>query len=450
MQEFNDIFSEVSTIDNYPSKECLEERGIPFAKYLSDLAHDSKNYGAHNHHVREVVVKANRLLERSPSSLVADISGNDSLQQGLDELMHELRKWSVRYRIHSDWLIRAAAVYHDIGKWIVKERHPTEGYYLLRYLFPCEGEKLQGMVGQQAFELLLSVIRDHDKFGIVSMGEASLLVLVDLLNPAMNDVQFYKMATASLMFTNFADIAVTAPNSFQSLQAQWILDDAKEMLRILEEHEGDRLKVSRSLLEMEGSAARITRRIARLVDSCYKNARMVQKRRVMDIARGAAEPAGNIIEDGFNEDDWQPIPYDIVLDAVNTKLQTIFLGQAYHHFCREFAHFCKLDYSLYFFGEVARQFNIRRLFNKETRFPLTDLVAAVILVLKSIVETYRELVHEEEVVPRRIGIQMQSLLRPRVKETVAGFLAGTQGPPSRDMSNVVSWITNEVTAWLFI
>jgi hypothetical protein len=74
----------------------------------------------------------------------------------------------------------------------------------------------------------------------------------------------------------------------------------------------------------------------------------------------------------------------------------------------------------------------------------------VIHVLKSIVETYSELVEEDGAAPRRIGIQMQALLRPGIKDTIAGFLAGRIGPPTRDVSNVVSWITNEVSVWLFI
>jgi hypothetical protein len=72
--------------------------------------------------------------------------------------------------------------------------------------------------------------------------------------------------------------------------------------------------------------------------------------------------------------------------------------------------------------------------------------------LKSIVETYVELVKIEQdaTAPRRICIQMQGLLRPEVKETVAGLLAHNIGPPNQDPANVVAWITNEVSASLFI
>jgi hypothetical protein len=439
-KQFNDLFSFVYNVEEYPSSDKLAEAEVPFSKQLADLAFNKDKYDAHNEHVKSVVVKANEMLRDGPSTLIAQLADDDPLRRSLDDLFLELPLWANHYKIDRDSIIRAAAVYHDIGKWIIRERHPTEGYYLLQYLFPDETEKLRSMVGSEAFELLLSVIRDHDKFGITSTGEASLAVIVDLLNPARSEEQFYKMAVVTLMLVNLADIAVAAPGAFQVLQARWIVDDVIRILAAIEEGKGNRLRVSRSLLESDSNAVQVTNRIARLVDASYKNAEKVQ--RLQD--KNANVP--------FDADNWRPIDFRTVKDAVDRKLRVHFLGSAYHRYCSEYAHYCKLDYCLYFFGEVARQLNVRRLRDKQKEYPIDELVGAVILVLKSIVETYAELVKIEQdaTAPRRIGIQMQSLLRPGVKETIAGLLAGNIGPLNRDLANVVSWITDEVSAWLFI
>lgn len=435
--DFDLLFLDANSIDTYPKMEVLKEKKVPFYNQLTDLAFSEK-YKSHNQHIKDVVIKANSMLNNTPSILITDSSYDFNIKEQIDNLYYELQSWANHYKLRSSKLIRAAAVYHDIGKWIVKERHPTEGYYLLQYLFPEESKKFQLMVGSDAFQLLLSVIRDHDKFGIISTGEASLNVMIDLLNPAKDEVLFYKMSVVILMLTNLADIAVTAPEGFSSLQAKWIINDVKDLLKAIEQGEGNRLAVNWNLFKMDSNASKTTSRIARLIDACYKNAKDVQKK----LKKQGIEE--------YSDDDWENISIETITDAVDRKLQVHFLGSAYQRFCSEFAHYCKFDYALYFFGEVARQLNIKKIKENKIQYPIDDLVGLVIQVMKSIVETYRELIHGSEVAPRRIGIQMQSLLRDGVKETVTCFLAGTKGPSSRDVANVVSWITNEVSAWLFI
>jgi len=439
-EEFNNIFSSVDSIENYPSADQIKNNNIPFSEQLTDLAFNQDKYKEHNVHVKDVVVKANSMLSIKPSILIKNLDPREKLSENIDKLFFQLPVWSNHFRLNSPHIIRAAAVYHDIGKWIVKERHPTEGYYLLKYLFPEEEKKFQHMAGSDAAQLLISVIRDHDKFGIISTGEASLNVMVDLLNPAKTEIEFYNMAIVTLMLTNFSDIAVSAPGGISKLQAEWIVNDVNNILLAIGAGNGKRLEISKKLLEMDSDPSNVTNRIARLVDVSCKNAKLQQKR--------FSSNDGSI---PYVEEEWEEIPFDRIIDIVNNKLQVHFLGSAYQKFCIDFAHYCKFDYALYFFGEVARQLNIKRIRDGKTdEYPIDDLVGIIVQVLKSIVETYRELINASEASPRRIGIQMQSLLRPGVKETITGFLAGTKGPASRDVANVVSWITNEVSAWLFI
>jgi hypothetical protein len=257
------------------------------------------------------------------------------------------------------------------------------------------------------------------------------------------------------MLLNLADIADNAPGGLQRLQAQWIVDDTNLLLEKLEKSAGSRKKFIQALDDAEAEPNRVTTRIARLVYSCYRNAEKVQQDRHnkwLAATNSDKQSAVVPITDRYREEDWRnpDLTFEQVIEEVNEQLRVFLIGWAYSRFCEDLARFCKLDYALYFFGEMARQFNLDRLLCKEQAFPLADFVAAIIEILKSIVDTYRELGHDEDWIVPRIGVQMQALLRGNIKEEIARLLA--QRPPRarRYTHETVSWITNEVSVWLFI
>lgn len=94
------------------------------------------------------------------------------------------------------------------------------------------------------------------------------------------------------------------------MQAQWIADDVAKILQALEDGKEGRLKVSWNFCEADREASRTTLRISRLVDSCYKNAKLVQKRR----ANHHDQSPG--IEDRFVEKDWEDIKFNVIIDKV--------------------------------------------------------------------------------------------------------------------------------------
>ena len=441
------VLNDVTSEEKYPKEDRLKD--FPFGKQLIELAYDPK-YSRANEHVKKVVVQANKIVQGHPSDLIIPPRLQETARR-IDDLFLKLALWADRQHIKRDALIQIGSLYHDIGKWIVHERHPIEGFYLLQYLFPIERDCLISLLGgRDTYDLLIAVIRDHDKFGIISTGEGSLSVITDLLNPAKTDVEFYRAAIVTLLMINMADIAVSAPDGLRDPQATWLVDDAELILNRLENAQGSRLSLVRSLTAADQESARTILRISRLVDSAYKNAILVQKRRYekWNQANNGQKPPQDYT---FRQDNWPQIPFSTILDAVNDELQVEFLGAAHQKFCRDFSHFSKLDYALYFFGEIARQCNMVRLNEKRQEYPLENLVEPMIEVLKSVVNTYQELTVEDELSPRRIGIQMEGLLRTdRIKETVSALLTGNVPQARRTRADVISWITNEVSVWLFV
>ncbi len=449
------ILNSVTNEDNFPTEEELGF--FPFSEQLIDLAY-SEEYRDHNDHVKKVVVEANRIILNTPSSIVTP-EPDQNLIRELNALFNLLHVWASNKGIDRNFLIQMGAIYHDIGKWIVKERHPVEGFYLLQYLYHeeresliqlLEGDRLDGKKDEKAYNMLLNIIRDHDKFGIISTGEGSLAVLIDLLNPAKKDVEFYKVAFVSLLMINLADISVSAPNGLHPIQAKWLVEDVNLILESLEEVDGSRISLLRKLIEADQDEERTIIRLSRFVNACYQNAIMVQikKNKNWKKENSGVEPNPDY---EYKEEDWPEIDFEIILDKVNEMMQFGFLAPERNKFCRNFAHFCKLDYALYFFGEVARQYNIVRLKDKNNRYPLKFFIEAILEVLKNIVNAYQDMIIKDDLSPRRIGVQMQALLRtPKIKETVSSLLTRNVSKQMQTMSEISSWITNEISVWLFV
>jgi hypothetical protein len=80
--------------------------------------------------------------------------------------------------------LRVAALYHDIGKTINRERHGLLGKHLLETLSDPETTELRNLLrdgGEDNFSLLIELVGHHDLFGTLCTGEASRPVLMDAL-----------------------------------------------------------------------------------------------------------------------------------------------------------------------------------------------------------------------------------------------------------------------------
>jgi hypothetical protein len=80
--------------------------------------------------------------------------------------------------------LRFAALYHDIGKTINRERHGLLGKHLLETLSDAHTAEIRNLLrfdGDDYFPLLIELTGYHDLFGTLCTGEASRSVLLDAM-----------------------------------------------------------------------------------------------------------------------------------------------------------------------------------------------------------------------------------------------------------------------------
>jgi hypothetical protein len=122
--------------------------------------------------------------------------------------------------------IRFAALYHDIGKTINRERHGLLGKHLLETLSDENTAELRELLrfeGNDFFPLFIELIGHHDLFGTLCTGEASRTVLLDVMRQKDPAMVFGCQATL-----NIADI-------YSTLKAKGLAMDLRIFQTVLED-----------------------------------------------------------------------------------------------------------------------------------------------------------------------------------------------------------------------
>jgi hypothetical protein len=117
-------------------------------------------------------------------------------------------------------LLKAAALYHDIGKSIRRANHPQIGSNLLRNFSEQQSRKLVDILVHDGesenisakynrFSLIDSIIQHHDKFGVACTGEGGLPLFSDVMYFTSDEttINGIKKNLTSVMLMNLADIA---------------------------------------------------------------------------------------------------------------------------------------------------------------------------------------------------------------------------------------------------
>lgn len=396
---------------------------LPFADLHNRVWNNDKHYQTHG---PKVLKAMNILLSNQPEKLFERING----KRDLARFRNEIDK--MRITIFGNWdedefscFMRLTALYHDIGKCIIRERHPTIGWYIVKYMNTKEKHKLQSLLkSEHLFRLFMIVLRDHDQFGTLSTGEASYPILLRTIESASTSIETQKEALTALLLCNLADIAGTI--SLQMDTVDTIFEDWKWLLRALDHCAEKKMDVSTYIINKASELKHVLERIRRLlVVSSYS---LSERRKELDDKQ-----------------------------YINDRLHTIFGSKkVISEFSCQFTHVCKLDYGKRFFdmlieycegpptsastdpqSEVALW--------KNARLDKEHLIYSVLAVLKRICRTYGAMIGTTQGPGNLIGVEMKDLTPDNAPEKTAQIieLLTTSHYPA------LAWMMSDVPAWYF-
>ncbi|MGB4059944.1 MAG: hypothetical protein WBK26_06990 [Burkholderiaceae bacterium] len=396
--------------DPWPDAELLTQ--LPFGDDLAGLVdhdRDPKDNRDTPGHVRAVVKKAlqinahglSAVVQTQEEALLYDMAELECDYQAIFESPEmQARGWSAQA---AKGYIAVAALYHDIGKIVQRDRHPTIGYYHL--LFAPEQASLRGMFRTELDHwLFLHIIRFHDVFGVVSTGEGSLAALVDLI-PLREMSEAERLGILHLFLRiNLADIAGTVP--VRETKIRHMMTD---------------LRRAAAAMPAGGKGTQPTAGVA------FREALIEAD---TGVGRAVARFQRMLAEPGLPE--YQDEGLDIVIERELMAIQ----GSNVRQFATTFSHVCKLDYLLRF---------VRALQNhaQAQGKPVRVVVTAFVALLCRVVNEYGDLTHRAGGGRRRIGIALKGWTRePATTAKMCSMLF-------EDSHLALQWATEEATAWFY-
>jgi hypothetical protein len=413
-------FEEVFATSPVPDPTTLAT--LPYGKPLATLfypaaaeIHNSDPKGAS--HLHEVMEKLDLLLSDRPADILADrvkprcaaelaffeMSYNQ-IWQGMSNDAPTTALFPPSEHQIMKTFLRVAGLYHDIGKYINTDRHPTIGWYLVSSMYPDEKAKLQLLLTRTELRTLLTIIRDHDKFGVLSSGEASLPLLASTTHLMQEEVKIQEQRLTALMLVSLADMSASFP--LTSCVAGTVMQDWSRFVKALENAWGDR---GRLLPQVVQEARQYERTVVERV-----------RRLLMTVSR---DDSGQ----------WEAVDDK---ELISDILKTTFTNRI-DVFCEDFALVAKLDYSLRFFRLVVQECRRRGVTSA------SSIAHIIVNILKSIVETYGEMLHSRRGHYRLIGVEFSSLAPAHAPEKSKALINLLLERPAEGMA----WLLSDVPAW---
>ncbi len=417
-QQVNEIL-----IQGYPKPPILGDKGFPFAAMLDKLWEKDDGYCKH---LSSVVDNMNILLSKSPADIFKD-TVNDEQRLRLNRIIVD-----IQYNIFSGWteeisaLLRMTALYHDIGKYIIKERHPTIGWYIVQYIDKEEKEKLRQILSnsEELFRMMTVILRDHDQFGVLSTGEASYPILLRTARSVENNIKEQKKILTGLFLTNLADIAGSI--DLDGNTADKAIADYEWFLNAITHCADNRLPLAEYVIKESSEISIVCDRIHRLL---ITSTRLWEERRRE-----------------FNDLGW-----------IKDQLE-IFFGadQSMKKFATKFTRICKLDYGKRFFDALIEYCEgssnsggnqgPRKLTKHSTqRLDKESVYYAILSVISRITETYGAMMQLECNAESLIGVELKDLTpkgAPEKTTQIIELIMTTHYPG-------LTWMMSDVPAWYF-
>ncbi|MBM3211751.1 hypothetical protein FJZ33_06010, partial [Candidatus Poribacteria bacterium] len=236
---------------------------IPFGEEIEELGDRNAK------HVKSVLSHMNSLIEKPFCDGFKDIWDKLLDKNGiLNQKLPEEHPWKGKI----DILLRIAALYHDIGKVIISERHSLEGFYYFAHVKPSQRGKLEKILGEgdillgaERFKILSNMLKYHDLWGVLSTGEGSVIVLLDVL-PYHIAHPIDQITTLSLLLLiNMADIMEAIEPERYDSKAKLLSEEWEKLCKEVEESKGDRQELTNNLIRKDQREAIAIERIRRLL-----------------------------------------------------------------------------------------------------------------------------------------------------------------------------------------
>jgi len=508
----NDRLPSVNELDQFPLNDYL--RKLDLRGWTGSARAITLNYGA------EVESTDLKLLEKKlkgDNRLLEEESIREIYRQHIRKTMEGIRiltgkqtqdiclsvgNWGISpfKDIHDFWLelndeenrfLRFVAFYHDIGKAIHRDRHPTLGNHLLESLSDEDTRQLIAILNEDRFFKMKHLIAYHDLFGVLCTGEASRPVLIDAAGLSVSSKIIGYIATL-----NLADIYGTIPN-ITSLQFKDIAEDWQYVTNLIDntEYRSDLEKTMiQDAQQPENTAERIRRLIATSIlrssdpiacriefgseDNLSKSVGdpnilkqlLLEKKVILtnpSIIEGSDNESWHITDNGIKmyvakkeniksgfrldfyfsnykrQDFTEKITNSMILETLAKRL-----GPELTFFCSDFALLCKLDYALRFLARLATKWIERELKNTSgmpENVSFAGLADIVVELLARLVTNYRDLTYQRYGSRRRVGLELMGLTRANeISDRVIELLLGTRRIEG------VNWVADEVTTYYFI
>ncbi|MCZ2074135.1 MAG: hypothetical protein LC130_03940 [Bryobacterales bacterium] len=436
----------------YPNEEQLLR--FPLGKLLVSIPDVDPRYGRQTSgpgHIDRVLEGVNLLMSPHPERIVKAYADEKPFIRGMEfERAYKLifsdartqnghgfcRFDSVEER---DGFFRLLALYHDIGKAVITERHPLVGWHLIKdvhaaevetWLWPLllgrdyskwkrELELARGNVDcittpheQRLLKLFNNVVRFHDYFGILSTGEGSPLVMVDLIDLRGVDPADARELFSILMIFSLADVYGSVPEVLAQ-KVDVFCEDWELLCKAISNPtvNGDRAQFFEHLRSQTQNPRSTVERLWRLM---YEGT-----------------PA-----------DWRD---EIRIEMVEQIFKEATLSRMYP-FINNFALFCKLDYCLAF---KIMLMSVAKRMDATPSLP----VSVMSTVLAELEKRYGDLCQRPDRTWRRIGFEMAGLTRrpgthkdvkqrtkSMIGETITELLLRSGGLGKE-------WAVSECTVW---
>jgi hypothetical protein len=427
----------------FPSLDDLKR--FPFGKQLSDLySREDEDGRDFRVHAPKVLNAMNTLLSNEPERLIHDINRDD--QQRFSETKLHISKLFSSFDDNAQAFFRIAALYHDVGKYIIRERHPTIGWYTLEYLRPEDKKTLRSLLGEREdyLQLLLIMVRDHDEFGVLSTGEASYPILLRPAHSLGHSLFDQKRIISAIMWLNLADMAGTPGIDLFSYDLHKVLNDLEWFLNALDHCSDGKERLDHYVIKEASKERHVVRRISRLLLEASRDipSRIAELRQPSPL-----EYVGSDLRQ-TGQEEW------MVHRLVRQQLETVYSTQIpRRNFAREFTHICKLDYGKRFFKSLAEYCEGPQSAPGRTMLPhvareridTENLIYFVLAILRRMSSTYSAMERIEGEVGNLIGIEMKDLTPRNAPEKTAqiiDLLIKSHYPG-------LSWMMSDCLAWYF-